>query len=164
MTPSSGTLSAQDEALNQRVSSRAEGGFGRGRGNSDYESDPAILSYDLGSEQEMGGDIEPDSDSEDAFRRADKAIPCSQHTISGAGNPLGDVTGYEQLNQAMLNEPWTLFSSKRDFNLASWFVRNKVVKTQIDDYFGKGLGGVQLRSFQFAYTLEKQLETLDPFR
>jgi len=163
-TPSAGTPFVQDEALNQCVSSHAEGGFGRGGGNSDYESDPAILGYDLGSEQEMGGDIEPDSDSEDTFRWADKAIPCSQHTIPGAGNPLGDVTGYEQLNQAMLNETWTPFSSERDFNLASWFVRSKVAKTRIDDYFGKGLGGVERGSFRSAYTLEKQLETLDPFR
>ena len=163
-TPSAGTLFVQDEALNQCVSSRAEGGFGRGGGNSDYESDPAILGYDFGSEQETGGDIEPDSDSEDTFRRADKAIPCSRHMISGAGNPVGDVTGDEQRNQAMLNEPWTPFSSERDFNLASWFVQSKVAKMRIDDYFGKGLGGMEHVSFRSTYTLEKQLETLDPFR
>ena len=44
-TPSAGTHFVQDQALNQRISSRAEGGFGRGGGNSDYESDSAILGY-----------------------------------------------------------------------------------------------------------------------
>ena len=64
----------------------------------------------------------------------------------------------------MLEEPWSPFSSELDFNLASWFVQSKVAKTRIDDYFGKGLGGMERGSFRFAYSLEKQLETLDPFR
>ena len=64
----------------------------------------------------------------------------------------------------MLEEQWSPFSSERDFNLASWFVQSKVAKTQIDDYFGKGLGGMKHGSFRSAYSLEKPLETLDPFR
>ena len=37
-------------------------------------------------------------------------------------------------------------------------------KEWIDDYFGKGLGGMERGSFRSAYSLEKQLETLDTFR
>ena len=84
--------------------------------------------------------------------------------IPDAGRPLPDVTGPEELNQAMLEERWSPFSSERDFNLASWFVQSKVAKTGIEDYFGKGLGGMELESFRSTYSLEKQLETVDPFR
>ena len=42
--------------------------------------------------------------------------------IPDASRPLVDVTGYEELNQAMLEEPWFRFSSEPDFNFASWFV------------------------------------------
>jgi len=63
-TSSARTSFIQDEAVNQRVTSDVDE-FAEGRGNSDYESDPAILDYDLGIEQETGSDIEHDSDSED---------------------------------------------------------------------------------------------------
>lgn len=99
-TSSARTSFIQDEAVNQRVTSDVDE-FAEGGGNSDYESDPAILDYDLGSEQETGSDIEHDSDSEDVSRHEDKSIPCSQQTIPDAGKPIGDVTGYEELNQAM---------------------------------------------------------------
>jgi len=157
------TAFIEDETVNQCVTSAVDE-FAEGWGNSDYESDPPILGHDLPNEQETGSNIEHDSDSEDVSRRPDKSIPWSRQTIPGAGRPLGDVTGYEELNQAILDEPWVPFSSERDFNLASWFVRSKVAKTRIDDYFGKGLGGQERGSFRSAYTLEKQLETLDPFR
>ena len=64
----------------------------------------------------------------------------------------------------MLEEPWSPFSRERDSNLASWFVQSKVAKTRIDDYFSKGLGGIERGSFRSAYSLQKQLENLDPFR
>ena len=133
----------------------------RGWGDSDYKSDPAILSDDSRSEQERVGDMENDSESEGVSRRPDTSIPWSQQTIPDAGRPLGDVNGYEKLNKALLDEPWSPFSSKRDFNLASWFVQSKVAKTRIDDYIGKGLGGMERGSFRSTYSLEKQLETLD---
>ena len=43
-------------------------------------------------------------------------------------------------------------------------MKSKLAKTRIDDYFGKGLGGMERGLFRSAYSLEKQLETLDPFR
>ena len=63
----------------------------------------------------------------------------------------------------MTDDPWSPFSSESDFNLASWFVRSKVSKSQIDDYFRKDLGERDAGSFQSAFSLRKQLEVLDPF-
>ena len=64
----------------------------------------------------------------------------------------------------MLEEPWVPFSSECDFNFASWFVQSRVVRTPINDYLVKGLGGMERGAFRSAYSLEKQLKTLDPFR
>ena len=68
-----------------------------------------------------------------------------------------------QLNLATTNDPWSPFSSEADFNLASWFVWNKVAKSQIDAYFADGLGGTDARSFRSAYTMRQHIDELDPF-
>ena len=149
--------------MNQHGTSAADE-FEECWGYSDYESDPAILSHDLLGEQERVGNMEYDSDSEGVSRRPDTLISWSRQMIPDAGRPLGAVTGYEELNQTMLEEPWSSFSSERDFNLASWFVQSKIAKTRIDNYFSKVLGGMERGSFRSAYSLEKQLATLDPFR
>ena len=149
--------------MNQHHSGAADE-FAEGWGDSDYESDPAILRHDLQSEQERVDDMEDDSDSEGVSQRPDKLIPWNRPRLQDAGRPLSDVTGYEELNQAMLEVPWSPFSSERDFILASWFVQSNVAKTRIDDSFDKGLGGMEPGSFRSAYSLVKQLETLDPSR
>ena len=108
----------EDEIVTQGDTSAADE-FAERWADSDYESDPAILSHDLRSEQERVGDMKDDSDAEGVSRRPDTLITWSRQTIPDAGSPLGDVTGYEKLNQAMLEEPRSPFSSERDFNLAS---------------------------------------------
>ena len=157
------TSFVEDETVNQHDTG-AEDECAEGWGDSDSESDQAILSHDLRSERERVGDMEDDSDSEGISRRPDTSIPWNWQTIPDTGRPLGDVTGYGELNQAMLEEPWSPLSSEHDFNLASWFVQSKVAKTRIEDYFSKGLGGMERGSFRSTYSLEKQLETLEPFR
>ena len=161
-TSSVQTSFIEDEIRNQRDTSAADE-FAEGWGDSDYESDLAILRHDLRSEQERVGDMEDDSDSEGVSRRPDISIPWSRQTMPDAGRPLGDVTGYDELNQAMLEEPWSPFSSERDFNLDSWFVQSKVAKTRIDNYFGKGLGGMERGSFRSACWLGGRLGTLGLF-
>jgi len=54
---------------------------------------------------------------------------------------------------------------KADFNLESWFVLNKVAKSQIDAGFADGLRGTSTdaRSFPSAYTIREHLDELDPF-
>ena len=108
--------------------------------------------------------MENNSDSASVSRQPDTSFPCCRQTIPEAGRPLGDVTGYEKLNQAILDQSWSQCSSEDDLNLTGWFVQSKIAKMGIDDYFGKGLGGIEHGSCLSAYLLEKQLETLDPFR
>jgi len=64
----------------------------------------------------------------------------------------------------MTDDHWSPFSSENDFNLESWFVRSKVAKSQIDAYFGEGLGSTDSSSFRSAYTLRQHYDILDPFR
>ena len=132
----------EDEPVNQHDTSATDE-FAEGRRDSDHESDPAIFCHDLWSEPERVGNMEDDADSEGVPRRPYTSIPWNRQTIPDAGRPLGDVIGYEELNQAMLDKLQSPFSSVRDFNLASWFVQSKVAKTRIDDYFRKGLGGMK---------------------
>src|SRR5207302_8783991 len=47
----------------------------------------------------------------------DTGSPSSQRTILGAGRAVGYVAGYAELNQAMKDDLWSLFSSEDDFNL-----------------------------------------------
>ena len=134
--------------------------------DSDYESDPGLEAIDCDSAgDEMDNDTQHDSDAEDSdtFQPPDMASPSSQQTIPGTGRAIGDVSGYAELNKAMKDDLWSPFSSEDDFNLASWFVRGKIAKSQINDYFAKGLGSRGAGSFRSAYTLRKHLEVLDPF-
>jgi len=63
----------------------------------------------------------------------------------------------------MTDDPWNPFLSEDNFNLASWLVRCKVAKSQIDAFFAEGLSGTDSRSFQSAYTMRQHLNVLDPF-
>ena len=61
-TSSVQTSFIEDATVNQRDPSAGDE-FAESWGNSGYESDPAILSHDLRSEQERVGDMVDDSDS-----------------------------------------------------------------------------------------------------
>src|SRR5437868_6687696 len=61
-----------------------------------------------------------------------------------------------------MTSTWLPGSFEDDFNLATWFVRSKVPKTQITDYCGKRLAGRDAGLFQSVYILRKHLEVLDP--
>jgi len=107
--------------------------------------------------------MQNDSDTEDVSHQPVRVRPLGQETIPSPSTPLNEVGGYTGLNKAMTDDPWSPFSSENDFNLASWFVRRKVAKSQIDVYFAEGLGGTDSRSFRSAYTLRQHLDILDPF-
>jgi len=132
--------------------------------DSDYKSDPGLEIADIHTTSGQIDDMHNDSDTEDVSHPPVRARPLGQETIPGAGRPLGKVAGYTELNKAMTDDPWSPFSSEDGFNLASWFVRSKVAKSQIDAYFAHGLGGTDSRSFRSAYTLRQHLDVLDPFR
>ena len=133
------------------------------QGDSDYESHLMLEIADCYAASNVPGDMQDDSEEEDFSQSPDRGRPSSQESIPGAGRALGDVAGYTELNEAMIDDPWNPFSSEAYFNLASWLVRSKVSKSQIDAYFAAGFGGMDASSFQSAYTLQQHLDGLDPF-
>jgi len=132
------------------------------QGDSDYESDPMLEIADCYAASNDPGDMQHDSDKEDLSQPPDGSRPSSQESIPGAGRALGDLAGYTELCESMKDDPLNPFSSEADFTLASWLVRSKVSKSQIDAYFAEGLGGMDDWSFRSAYTL-RHLNVWDPF-
>ena len=131
--------------------------------HSDHESDPGLEITDIHTTRGEIDDMHNDSDTEDVSHPPVRARPSGQETIPGAGRPLGEVAGYTGLNKAMTDDSWSPFSSEEDFNLASWFIRSSVARSQIEAYFAQALGGTDSRSFRSAYTLRQHLDVLDPF-
>jgi len=133
--------------------------------DSDPQSDCRLEIPDFHTASGEIDNIQNDSDTEEGCHRPVHVPPSGQETIPGAGSPLGEVAGYTELNKAMTDDPWSPLSSENDFNLASWFVRTKVAKSQIDAYFAEALGGTDStgRLFQSAYTLRQHLDIRDPF-
>jgi len=113
--------------------------------DSDYKSDCRLEIPDFHRASGEIDDMQNDSDTEDVSHPPVRVRPSGQETIPGAGRPLGEVAGYTELNKAITDNPWSPFSSENDFNLASWFVRSKVAKSQIYAYFAEGLGGTDSR-------------------
>jgi len=107
--------------------------------------------------------MQNDLDAEDVSHPPVCRRSSSQQTISGTGRALTDVAGYTELNRAITDDTWKLFSSEDHPNLASWLVRSKVAKLQIDEYFAEGLGGTDSRSFGSPYTMRQYPKVLDPF-
>ena len=132
--------------------------------HSDYESDCKLEIPDFHSASGEIDGRQNDSDTEEICHRPVRVRPAGQETIPCAGRRVREVAGYTELNKAMTDDPWSPFSSENDFNWASWFVRSKVAKSQINAYFAEGLGGTESRSFRSAYTLRQHLDILDPFR
>jgi len=118
--------------------------------DSDYESDCRLEIPDFHTVSSEIDDMQNDSDREEVSHPPVRVRPWGPETMRCAGTPCGEVAGYTELNKAMTDDLWSSFSSENDFNLASWFVRSKVAKSQVDSYFGEGLGGTDSRSFRSA--------------
>jgi len=86
--------------------------------DSDYESDPGLEIADIHTASGDMDDMHNNSDTEDVSDPPVRARPSGQETIPGAGRPLGEVSGYTELNKAMTNDSWSPLSSANDFNLA----------------------------------------------
>ena len=132
--------------------------------DSDYESDPGLEIAHIYTTIGEIDDRHNDSDREEVSHPPVRGRPSGEETIAGACRPLSEVAGYTELNQAVTDDPWSPFSYEDDFNLASWFVRSKVAKSQIYAYFAPGWGRTDSRSFRSAYTLRQHLDVLDRFR
>ena len=107
--------------------------------DSDYESDCRLEIPDFHTVSGEIDDMQNNSDMEDVSHPQVRVHPSGQETIPGTSRRLGEVAGYTELNKAMTDDSWSPFSSENDFNLASWFVRSKVAKSQIDAYLAEGL-------------------------
>jgi len=130
--------------------------------DSDYKSDHRLEIADCRAAScEMDDDMQNDWDAEIVSHLPVCGCPSSQDTIFGAGRALSNIAGYTELNWAMIDDRWNPFSSKDNFNLASWLVWCKVARSQINSYFAEGLGGTDIISYQSAYILQLQLEVLE---
>jgi hypothetical protein len=126
--------------------------------DSDYESEVSCGGSDAGRlNVACESDTEPldvDRVSSSATRRAD---------YPGAGQSIGDVKGFEEELDNLSEDPWAPFSTPHEFKLASWFIRSKVPKSRINEYFSTGLGTSASAGFTSMYTLEARLRQLDPY-
>lgn len=73
-------------------------------------------------------------------------------------DPEEDPEESQRRNRAV--NPWSPFENRREFRLAEWFIKHKISKTGIDDYFKQGLGNPGPREFRSSYTLRKKLDQL----
>ena len=72
---------------------------------SDYESDPMLEIADCYTASNDPGDMQHDSDKEDFSLQLDRGRSSSQESIPGAGRALGDVAGYTEHNEAIIDDP-----------------------------------------------------------
>ena len=80
----------------------------------------------------------------------------------GSGEAFGDVNGFEQKCDDLSEDPWAPFTSAHGFKQASWFIPNKVSKSQINQYFTNGLRNYTLAGYNWMHTLENHLRILHP--
>ena len=132
---------------------------GHQRPDSDYESDPDSSGRDH------------DTFIDDRANESDTEMLCGtpgslagkQKHYEGSGEAVGDVKGFEQECDILSKDPWAPFTSAHSFKLASWFIQNKVSKSQINEYFKNHLGNSSLAGYNSMHTLENHLRILDPY-
>ena len=128
------------------------------RRDSDYESDPDSARRENDA---FNDDIANTSDTEIPNGTPGSLAGKETH-YEGSGEAVGDVNGFEQECDNLSEDPWAPFTSAHGFKLASWFIQNKVSKSQIKEYFTNGLGNSALAAYNSMHTLENHLRILDP--
>jgi len=126
--------------------------------DSDYKSELDDIGRDLDA---FPDDITYDSDAE-VLDDGTSASSSNQTYYPGAGEPIGDVSGYREEQEDLSEDPWAPFAGAHDFKLASWFIQSKVAKSRINDYFASGLG-TSSTAFSSMHTLENHLQHVDPY-
>ena len=86
-----------------------------------------------------------------------------QTHYEGSGEAVGEVNGFEQECDILSQGPWAPFTSAHGFKLASWFIENKVSKSQINEYFTNRLGISSLAGYISMHTMENHLWILYPY-
>ena len=74
---------------------------------------------------------------------------------------IGDARRYREEGSNLCEKPWAPISCAEAFKLASWFIESKVSKTQINEYFGSGIGNSTSIGYSSMHTLENHLRHLD---
>jgi len=125
--------------------------------DSDYESDPDPTGHAYGAFD----NISHESDTE-ILNETASPLPSKPMPYEGAGESIGDVKGFEQEQSNLCQHPWSPFSSAHSFKLASWFIKGKVPKSRIKEYFSSGLGNASSAGYRSMHTLENLVQALDP--
>ncbi|KAF3936016.1 hypothetical protein ABW19_dt0202204 [Dactylella cylindrospora] len=73
-----------------------------------------------------------------------------------AGRPVQDDPDYAQL----LQQPYFPFENIKEYNLARWFIYNKVTKGAIDEYFNTGLADPDIGRYSSGHTLWELLKLM----
>ena len=98
--------------------------------DSDYESDPDSAGCEHDA---FNDDIANVCDTE---RERENGTPgslaCKETHYEGSREAVRDIKGFDQESDDMSEDPWAPFTSAHGFTLASWFIQNKVSKTQIN--------------------------------
>ena len=79
--------------------------------DADYESDSMLEIADCYAPSNDPSDRNHDLDDENFSQPPDCRCPSTQESIPDAGRAPGDVAGYMELNEAMIDDPWNPFSS-----------------------------------------------------
>ena len=132
---------------------------GHERPDSDYESD--LDSTGRGHDA-FTDDIANESDTE-MLNGTQGSLAGQETHYEGSGEAVGDVNGFEQECDILSKDPWVPFTSAHGFKLASWFIQNKVSKSQINQYFTNRHGTSLLAGYNSMHTLENHLRILDPY-
>ena len=104
--------------------------------HSDYISDP---DSSWGNHDSFIDDIANESDTK--MLTGTPGLLASKETHSeGSREAVGDVNGFEQEGDIRSKDLWAPFTSAHILKMASWFIHNKVCKSQIHEYFTNHLG------------------------
>ena len=132
---------------------------GHKRPDSDCESD--LDSTGRGHDAFID-DIANESDNE-MLNGTPVSLAGQQTHYEGSGEAVGDVNGFEQECDILSKDPWAPFTIAHGFKLASWFIQNKVPKSQINKYFTNRLSTSSSAGYNSMHALENQLPILDPY-
>ena len=131
---------------------------GHERRDSDYKSDPDSA---RGEQDTFNDDIANASDTEIPNGTPGSLAGKETHS-EGSREAVRDVNGFEQDCDNLSEDPWAPFTNGHWFKLASWFIQNKVSKSQINEYFRNGLANSAFAAYNSMHTLENHLQILDP--
>jgi len=122
--------------------------------DSDYGSDPDPTGHKLDPFTAHKADTE-------IVDNSPSVLPSGQEHYAGAGEAIGHVDSFDQENGNLCRDRWAPFSSVQGFPLEPWFIKRKVPKSRMNEYFSSGLSSSVLVGYSSRHTLENHLVLLD---